>query len=153
MGVFFRTTLERADQFRDWLISAAHSHAPFGALIPILYGALGAGVGGWLVQKAAPEAKGSGIPHLKAVLYRLQGMRWGRILVVKFLGGAVSIGSGLALGREGPIIQMGGAIGQMTLHCYLLLGDLNVRLRTDRREATQYIAVQGFVFGVPTLAA
>ena len=28
-----------------------------------------------------------------------------------FLGGVISIGSGLALGREGPTVQMGGAVG------------------------------------------
>lgn len=113
VGVAFRTTLDRADQFRDWLISLAHAHAPLGILIPILYGALGAGAGVWLVSALAPEAKGSGIPNLKAVLHRLRGMQWKRILFVKFLGGILSIGGGLALGREGPTIQMGGAVGQM----------------------------------------
>jgi hypothetical protein len=66
-----------------------------------------------LVRRVAPEASGSGIPHLKAVLHHLRGMLWQRILPVKFLGGAAGIGAGLALGREGPTVQMGGAVGQM----------------------------------------
>jgi CIC family chloride channel protein len=63
------------------------------------------------VNDLAPEAAGSGIPHLKAVLYRLRSLRWRRILPVKFLGGVCAIGGGLALGREGPTVQMGGAVG------------------------------------------
>src|SRR6185369_9808126 len=56
---------------------------------------------------------GSGIPHLKAVLYHLRPMRWMRVLLVKFAGGIAAIGGGLTLGREGPTVQMGGAVGQM----------------------------------------
>ena len=39
-------------------------------------------------------------------------MRWPRALAVKFSGGVAGIGAGLALGREGPTIQMGAAVGQ-----------------------------------------
>jgi len=113
VAVAFRTSLDRADQFRTWLIHLSHNYAPLGILIPIIYGAVGAGAGVWLVQKVAPAASGSGIPHLKAVLHRLKEMRWARILLVKFFGGILSIGGGLALGREGPTIQMGGCVGQM----------------------------------------
>lgn len=68
----------------------------------------------WMVRRFAPEAAGSGIPHLKSVLQGEKAMNWKRILPVKFLAGVLGIGGGLALGREGPTVQMGGAAGMMT---------------------------------------
>ena len=64
-----------------------------------------------MVRRFAPEASGSGIPHLEAVLHRLRSMNWIRVLPVKFIAGTLSLGGGLALGREGPTVQMGGAVG------------------------------------------
>ena len=64
-----------------------------------------------LVIHLAPETSGSGIPHVKAVLHRQRTLRWKRVLPVKFISGALAIGSGLALGREGPTVQIGSAGG------------------------------------------
>ncbi len=76
-------------------------------------GAVGGGIGLWLVRRFAPEAAGSGIPHLKSVVLGESALNWRRLLPVKFFAGLASIGGGLALGREGPTIQMGGATGLM----------------------------------------
>jgi len=113
VAVAFRRSLDWGDMLRDQLIHRAHGLGPAGVLIPILYAAFGGGLSVYLIRRLAPEAAGSGIPHLKAVLHRLRGMLWQRILPVKFIGGILAIGSGLTLGREGPTVQMGGAIGQM----------------------------------------
>lgn len=67
----------------------------------------------FLVRRIAPEAAGSGIPHLEAVLHRMRDLHWQRVLPVKFFGGALALGSGLVLGREGPTVQMGGTVGAM----------------------------------------
>ncbi|NCC34589.1 MAG: H(+)/Cl(-) exchange transporter ClcA, partial [Chloroflexia bacterium] len=77
----------------------------------MLFGATGAVLAVGITRRYAPEASGSGIPHIEAVLYRLRELRWRRIIPVKLLGGALALGSGLALGREGPTVQLGGAIG------------------------------------------
>jgi len=65
-----------------------------------------------LVIRFAPEAAGSGMPHLKAVLRRCRTFRWLRVLIVKFISMIIGSAGGLALGREGPSVHMGGAIGQ-----------------------------------------
>jgi chloride channel protein, CIC family len=55
-------------------------------------------------------ASGSGIPHVEAVLDgKLQPAPF-VVIPVKFFGGLLAIGSGLALGREGPTVQMGASI-------------------------------------------
>ena len=113
VAVAFRYCVDLTDRLRNSLIAFAHQQAAWGILIPVTFGAFTAGTAVWLVQRYAPEAAGSGIPHLKAVLHRLRGMAWQRILAVKFVAGVLSIGSGLALGREGPTVQMGGTTGQL----------------------------------------
>jgi CIC family chloride channel protein len=110
----FRIALESLDRARDALFQAAHGMPrPWGLLLVLAVCGTAAGGALWLVRRFAPETSGSGIPHLKAVLHRLRGMRWRRVLLVKFASGALGIGAGLALGREGPTVQMGGAVGQM----------------------------------------
>src|SRR4051794_41778360 len=86
---------------------------PWGLLLVIAVCGTGAGAALWLVRRFAPETAGSGIPHLKAVLHRLRGMNWRRVLWVKFASGTLGIGAGLALGRGGPPARMGGAPGRM----------------------------------------
>ncbi|WP_341347649.1 ClC family H(+)/Cl(-) exchange transporter [Paenibacillus sp. FSL H3-0469] len=70
---------------------------------------------GWctgMLVKKQPGISGSGIPQVKAVLqHRLQ-LNWWKAVTAKFVGGAVSIGAGLSLGREGPSIQIGALIAE-----------------------------------------
>ncbi len=113
VAVAFALALEHVERWRTELIAHAHGLGPWGVLLPVLLGAVTAASAVALVVRCAPEAGGSGIPHLKAVLHGLRAMRWWAILPVKFAGGVIGIGGGLALGREGPTLQMGGAVGQM----------------------------------------
>ena len=110
-AVIFRGALAGADSARNALIAWSHQHAALGWIAPVLFSAAGATLSVLLVQRVAPEAKGSGIPHLKGVLHRLRTLRWARVVLVKMIGGALALGSGLALGREGPTVQIGGALG------------------------------------------
>lgn len=61
---------------------------------------------GWMLASLAPTAAGSGIPQLK-VSYWLEGGRTPAMpVIVKFLAGIISIGGGLSLGKEGPVVYM-----------------------------------------------
>lgn len=63
-----------------------------------------------LVRRVEPNAEGSGIPWRRSRRPgRAEPGRF-RILPIKYVGGLLSLGSGLALGREGPSVQMGGSI-------------------------------------------
>jgi len=111
VAVVFRGLLLGVDTLRNALVLWGHQMPALGWLLPMLFSATGATVAVMLVRRYAPETSGSGIPHLKAVLHRLGDIAWTRVLFVKLVGGVVALGSGLALGREGPTVQMGGAIG------------------------------------------
>jgi CIC family chloride channel protein len=66
---------------------------------------------GWLLSSFAPEAAGSGIPQLKAAFWKDFGFVKWRAIWVKFVAGALQIGGGSSLGREGPSVQLAGAVG------------------------------------------
>lgn len=66
---------------------------------------------GYLLKRE-PNISGSGIPQVEAQLGGEMQMHWWSILWRKFVGGILSIAPGLFLGREGPSIQLGAAIGQ-----------------------------------------
>ncbi|MGH8070776.1 MAG: H(+)/Cl(-) exchange transporter ClcA [Candidatus Entotheonellia bacterium] len=116
LAVAFQWSLVGSEALRHRMILWAHQYPHWGWLLPMLASAVGAGLAIRLVRNIAPEAAGSGIPHLKAVVLRLRSMAWQRILPVKFVGGVLAIGSGLGLGREGPTVQMGGAVGEAVSH-------------------------------------
>jgi chloride channel protein, CIC family len=63
-----------------------------------------------LLRFLAPDAAGSGIPQLKAAYWKEMGYVNWRTTIVKFVAGALSIGGGNSLGREGPSVHVGGGI-------------------------------------------
>jgi len=111
VAALFRTVLALGDDVRNALVAWAQHFPTWGWIFPLLFSMVGAVSSVLLVQRFAPETSGSGIPHLEAVLHRLRTMSWKHVLPIKFMAGALAIGGGLALGREGPTVQMGGAVG------------------------------------------
>jgi len=111
VGAVFRLVLERSDRFRGAVIGWAHGREIAGFALVIGISAIATGLAAWLVRKFAPGAKGSGIPDVEAVLRDEQPPPPLILIPVKFLGGVLAMGAGLALGREGPTVQMGAGIG------------------------------------------
>jgi CIC family chloride channel protein len=72
---------------------------------------LGGLIVGLLIRYLAPEAEGHGVPEvIEAVMLRGGRIRR-RVAAVKAIASAVTIGSGGSVGREGPIVQIGAAVG------------------------------------------
>jgi CIC family chloride channel protein len=109
----FRLALQRADVFRAAVIDWAHSHSIAGFILLVGGCASAAVAAAWLVRRYSPHASGSGIPHVEAVLRGDAAPSPFVLLPVKFVGGCLAIGSGLALGREGPSVQMGAVLGHL----------------------------------------
>lgn len=107
----FRLTLEGGNALRHGMLDWARQVPAFGWAFPVIFSVTATLLSVWLVRRFAPEASGSGIPHLEAVLHRFRELVWTRLLPIKFVSGVLALGGGLALGREGPTVQMGGATG------------------------------------------
>ena len=98
---------------------SAAGHAPnpvvpqlgiwFVVLAPIVAGL----VHGPLVSRFAPEARGHGVPEVMLAVNRMGGRMRPQVPVVKSLASAICIGSGGSVGREGPIVQIGSALGSL----------------------------------------
>jgi len=73
--------------------------------------ALGGLVVGPLVYFMAREAKGHGVPEVMEAVALRSGVIRKRVVVVKLLASAICISTGGSVGREGPIVQIGSAIG------------------------------------------
>lgn len=84
--------------------------SPWGALV-ILVPVIGGLLVTWIVENFAPEAKGHGVPEVMDAIYYKGGTIRPVVALVKSIASAFAIGSGAAVGREGPIIQIGSALG------------------------------------------
>jgi CIC family chloride channel protein len=70
-------------------------------------------VTGFLLAKFFSEARGSGVPQTEAAFHLEEGVIPARVPFGKFLTGALCIGSGHSMGREGPCVQMGGGLASL----------------------------------------
>ena len=86
-----------------------HLGAAF-VIVPLV---LGGAFVAWFVARFAPEAKGHGVPEVMAAVALRGGIIRPRVILVKSLASAISIGVGGSCGREGPIVQIGSAVGSV----------------------------------------
>ncbi len=108
--VFYRFLLEKATIFLRQIYVFQSQNLWFVRVwIPILI--IVGYILGVLIKKEK-MIRGSGIPQVEGVLLRRLSMDWYRVIIGKFIGGVLAIGAGLSLGREGPSVQIGSAVGQ-----------------------------------------
>jgi CIC family chloride channel protein len=113
VGAVFRLALAEADGLRNAFIAWANGRAALGFVCVVAGCAAASAVAAGLVRRYSPQAHGSGIPHVEAVLRGELPPAPFLLIPVKFLGGLLAIGAGLALGREGPSVQMGASLAHL----------------------------------------
>lgn len=107
---------------------AANPHVPglgrwFVLVAPVLAGLLY----GPLVQTFAREARGHGVPEVMYAVARKGGRIAPQVAAVKALASALCIGGGGSVGREGPIVQIGSALGS-TVGSLLRVSEARLRV-------------------------
>ncbi|MTD52632.1 chloride channel protein [Amycolatopsis sp. RM579] len=98
----------------DYSASGGQAHPWFPALGPwflLITPVLAGLIYGPLVHRFAPEARGHGVPEVMYAVAERGGRIPAHVTVVKALASALTIGSGGSVGREGPIVQIGSALG------------------------------------------
>ncbi len=92
----------------------------------ILIPALGGLLAGPIIAFFAREAKGHGVPEVMLAIATRGGIIRPRVVVAKILASALCIGSGGSAGREGPIVQVGAALGS-SIGQWLHLSERRIR--------------------------
>ncbi|HEX6316170.1 MAG TPA: chloride channel protein, partial [Gemmatimonadaceae bacterium] len=104
-AVLFTLAIDRVD---DALFGVTESPLRL-LLVPVVVSA-GVGV---LLATVFPGVRGSGVPQVKAAFHLQQGVIPARVPLGKFLTGALCLGAGHSLGREGPSVQIGAGIASV----------------------------------------
>jgi len=108
-AVLFRWLL---DLFKDIFFQKIPLLLSFmGDYAVIIIPAIGAVFFGPLIYFFAREAKGHGVPEVMEAMELKGGRIRPAVGLVKSLASSLCIGSGGSVGREGPIVQIGSAIG------------------------------------------
>ena len=121
--------------FFIWLISVVQSvffeTGPsmlgfLGRWLFLLAPAIGGLLAGPIIAFVAKEAKGHGVPEVMQAIALRGGRIRPRVVVAKVMASALCIGSGGSAGREGPIVQVGAALGS-TIGQWLHLSEARIR--------------------------
>jgi CIC family chloride channel protein len=111
--------------------AAGHAPNPFfpylGPWFVVLAPVVGGLLYGPLIERFAREARGHGVPEVMLAVAERGGRIGPQVAVIKSLASALCIGSGGSVGREGPIVQIGSALGS-SLGQWLRVPDSRLRL-------------------------
>ncbi len=100
------------NNFKTIFFEGGHDLLQFmGPYYVVLIPALGGLIIGPIIHYVSRETKGHGVPEVMLAVATLKGKIRLRVAVVKALVSSISIGSGGSVGREGPIVQIGSALG------------------------------------------
>ena len=77
----------------------------------VLVPAVGGLIVGLIIHFFAREAKGHGVPEVMEAVMMRGGRIRARVVAAKMIASGVCIGTGGSVGREGPIVQIGSALG------------------------------------------
>ena len=108
----FRVALEHMNIARSATIVWIHQWPVMGFVLVCATIAVTTAFAAWLVQRSGQPAAGSGIPHVEAVIEGKLPAAPVLLFPIKFIGGLFAIGGGLALGREGPSVQIGANLAE-----------------------------------------
>ncbi|MBN1283919.1 MAG: chloride channel protein [Anaerolineae bacterium] len=123
-SVVFRWLITQAEQL--FFGVGGQVFAFLGPSYVLVIPAIGGLIVGPLIYFFAREAKGHGVPEVMAAIALRGGRIRGRVAVVKSLASAICIGSGGSVGSEGPVVQVGSALGSL-LGQRLRLSDARIR--------------------------
>jgi CIC family chloride channel protein len=108
-SVAFIFVLERIAAFARGPVASAFG--VFGPASLVLLPALGGLIAGPLIHRFAKEARGHGVPEVMTALANRGGQIRKRVAAIKVISSSFTIGFGGTAGREGPMVQIGSAIG------------------------------------------
>ncbi len=127
-AIFFRFAIKF---FQGFFFGSFHSSLDYISKLPwymkLLAPAAGGLIVGPIVYYFAREAKGHGVPEVMEAVALRDGKIRPRVMIAKVIASAVCIGSGGSVGREGPIVQIGSALGSTIGQFLKITGS---RLRT-----------------------
>ncbi len=111
-AIFFRYAIKF---FQKVFFGSFHYSLAYIMSLPWYYKLFAPAAGGLLVGPIvyyfAREAKGHGVPEVMEAIVLRGGAIRPRVMIAKVIASAISIGSGGSVGREGPIVQIGSALG------------------------------------------